>query len=191
VITQRKSTAAWLLGTALALGLPVAAGPGPMQVEEPVSKAAQPPIQPEKDQAGWKAGKSASLTASQKAALKARQETMKDMVALIQQKRRAIKEARPEERQALALELHNLILEQTQAADRGRGKSRKDSQRAGKPVSDPSDLDANARVRNSNLDQKTRSLEHKEEILRQQELHRQLIEEKLKALEGKSGKQED
>lgn len=184
----------WLLVTAAVLalgGTQSLAGPVPMQVEEPKTVGAQPPIQPEKDQAGWKSRKNASLTASQKAALKARQDTMKDMMAMIQQKRRAIREAHPEQRQALAQELHELILEQTQGADRTR--SRSADRKAAKPAGE-SELEAKARTRDESLDQqedllkkKEDGVRQKEENLRQQETIRQQVEDKLKQLEAKAG----
>lgn len=187
---RRMTNAAWLLAAGLALcgASSAVAGPGPMQVEEPDLKGAKPPIQPEKDQAGWKHKKSAGLTPTQKAALKARQETMKDMVALIQQKRRALKEARPEDREALAQELHNLIIEKAQVAAERR--DRKDGNREpGFEKPGDSDLDKNARVRNAapGSEQKLRKLEHMEEVQRQQELRRRALEEKLKQLENNRG----
>lgn len=173
----------WLLGASTAI-----ARPGPMQVEEPAMNGPKPPIQPEKDQASWKSKRSGGLTAAQQEALKARQERMEDMVALIRQKRRAIREARPEQRQALALELHNLILEKSQTVERGRELNRNDTSREGlERQADGSDAtDKSLRVneaKQNQLDAKARQLEHREEIMRQQEVHRQLIEEKLKQLE--------
>lgn len=188
--------AAALLGAVLAFcGTPAVAGPGPMQVEEPETEAIQPPIQPDKDGEGWKSRKNATLTAAQQAALETRQETMKDMMALIQQKRLAIREARPEDRQALAQELHALILEQSQGADRSRSRAaaRKNAKSPGE--GGPA---ANARTRGDALDLMGRSLEQKAERLRQQESHRQAVEEKLKQLEeqledksGSGGKKSD
>jgi hypothetical protein len=153
-----------------------------MQVEEPAAHAVKPPIQPDKDQEGWRSRKNATLTASQKAALKARQDTMKDMMALIQQKRRAIREARPEDRQALSLELHNLILEQAQGAERtrARAESRKDEKPAGDGV-------ANARSQEPAMDPRDRGMDRKAERLQQQEMHRHLIEEKQRQAEEKAG----
>lgn len=180
-----------IAGMALFGATAVHASPGPMQVEEPALIGPKPPIQPEKDQDSWKAKKSASLTAAQKAALKARQERMDDMVALIRQKRRAIKEAKPEDRQALANELHSLIIEKSNAVERGRARSqgRKDASR--EPGADAGELpEKSLRVqeaRQSQLDQKARQLEHKEEILSQQEARRKLIEDRLKELENKTG----
>ena len=123
--TDDRRFPAWLLAAGLTLcgATSVLAGPGPMQVEEPDLSESKPPIQPEKDQAGWKAKNSALLTPDQQAALKSRQETMKDMMILIQQKRRALREARPEDREVLARELHNLILEKAQVTERGHGQA--------------------------------------------------------------------
>lgn len=182
--------AAWLLaaGTGLFGASSAIAGPGSMQVEEPSMDGPKPPIQPEKDQASWKNKRNGGLTDAQKDALKARQERMDDMVALIRQKRRAIREARPEQRQALALELHNLILEKSQDADRAL--NRKDTSREGlERQGDGTEAgEKSFRVlesRQNQIEAKARQLEHKEEIMQQQEAHRKLIEEKLKALENK------
>jgi hypothetical protein len=154
-----------------------------MQVEEPDAQSVQPPIQPEKDQEGWKARKKASLTASQKAALRTRQETMKDMMALIQQKRLAIREARPEDRQALAQELHAIILEQSQGADRSRGRA---AARKAAKAAEAAEAGANARTEAPAVDPMGRGQDQKAERLRQQELRRQLIEEKARQGEDKS-----
>lgn len=127
-----KLLASLALGTAFVLVARAWAGPGPMQVEEPSVGGGRPPIQPEKDQESWTARKNASLTPAQQAALKARQETMKDMMALIQQKRRALRDARPEDREALAQELHNLIIEKGLVSTRlDHGKGRMESKRDG------------------------------------------------------------
>lgn len=164
--------------------------PGPMQVEEPALDAPKPPIQPERDQESWTA-RSSGLTDDQREALKARQERMDDMVALIRQKRRAIKEARPQDREALAQELHNLILEKSQGGQRTaeRDESRLDSSKD--PVAwhaEIPDMGLNARMKEkaqSQADIKIKLMEYKEEILRQQEARRKLLEQKLKQMENK------
>lgn len=150
------------------------AAPGSMQVEEPVLGGPKPPVQPEIDQKAWTSKPQADLTDEQQASLKARQETMKDMVALIQKKRLAIRDARPEQREALALELHNLILEKGQA-EHGSGQ----------------DVHLEVReARDKAADLKARRLDQKEAFLRQ-ELHspresrRQDLEERKKLLEEK------
>lgn len=190
MITRRgMNTRAWLLAAAgvvafLGSAAPVMAGPGPMQVEEPELKGPKPPIQPEKDQASWKDKKSASLTPAQKQALQVRQETMKDMVALIKQKRRALKDARPEDREALALELHNLILEKSQIANSGRSRAeRKETKAANKQSSGETDADKNARVRDASGNRSSRAQEQQEERLRLQEQRRKALEERLKQIE--------
>lgn len=168
---------------------PAVAGPGPMQVEEPELKGPKPPIQPEKDQASWKDKRSASLTPTQKAAHQARQETMKDMVALIKQKRRALKDARPEDREALALELHNLILEKSQIANSGRSRAeRRGSKAVSKPSSGDVDVDKNARVLDAQSgNRSSRALEQQEEKLRLQDQRRKALEERLKQIERGQG----
>lgn len=187
-----KSYAVRLIAAGLLLWVASAlAGPGPMQVEEPGRGASHPPIEPEKDGESWKDKKSARLTPDQKAALKNRQQTMKDMMLLIQQKRRALREARPEDRRALAQELHNLILEKAQEADRGRnhGARKEDARNAGKGNPDGAVVDKSARVRDAlpavDTDKKLRQQEQLEEIQRKQEARRQALEEKLKQQENR------
>lgn len=181
---------AWLCAAGLALcaASAAAAGPGPMQVEEPQPGESRPPIRPEEEQASWKDRKSAGLTPAQKEALRNRRETMEDMILLIRQKRCALREARPEDRQALARELHTLILEKAEEAERGRDheKLKAASRNAGRGGPDADAPDKSARVReipDGSAEQTDRQLEHLEEIQRQQELRRELLEEKLKQQE--------
>jgi hypothetical protein len=202
VMTNRWTVkAAWLLGAGLALSATTAAvaAPGSMRVEEPAANAVRPPIEPEKDKQAWKSKRGASLTDEQKAALKARQETMKDMMLLIQQKRRAIRAARPEDREALALELHNMILERSEIAGRNRG--RNEARKEGAPAPErqgqadlPEAQDLGLRVREAQqnqAEQKARQLEQKEDALRKQEERRRLLEERLRQLENGKGRRDD
>jgi hypothetical protein len=99
-----------------------APGPGRMQVEEPASAASAPDAKASK---AWQKSHAKGLTEAQKAAFRERKEKMEGLIALIKAKRKALRDAKPEERAALARELHSLILE-------------KDP--------DPSDLAAAARV---------------------------------------------
>ncbi len=84
---------------------PVSGLAGPMQVEEPISapslndKITDPHI------------RAKGLSERQKEAFRKRKEKMQEMMALIKAKRSALQNAKPEERAALARELHNLILE--------------------------------------------------------------------------------
>lgn len=188
--TRTLSTGLLAAGLVLAGAAPSLAGPGPMQVEEPSLNQAAPPIQPEKDKASWKNKKSATLTPEQQAALKNRRETMKDMLTLIQQKRRALLEARPEDREALARELHNLILEKAQVADRGRDhEARKDGARnPGHDNPGEGDASKNARVQDASKagsEKKIRQLEQLEEIQRQREIRRKLQEERMEQQENR------
>jgi hypothetical protein len=175
------------------------AAPGSMRVEEPSANAARPPIEPERDKQAWKSKRGASLTDEQKASLKARQETMKDMMLLIQQKRRAIRAARPEEREALALELHNLILERSELSglNRGRNEGRKEGapspERQGQ-ADLPEAQERSLRVREAQqgqTEQKARQIEQKEEIQRRHEERRRQLEEKLRQLESSKGRKDD
>lgn len=187
---RSKSIAVRLFAAGLLLWVSSAlAGPGPMQVEEPGLGESNPPIEPEKDQAAWKERKNASLTPDQKAALKNRQQTMKDMMLLIQQKRRALRDARPEDRQALARELHNLILEKAQVAELGRVHEHRKGD-AGKGDAEGSAVDQSARLREGsqagNADKKVRQHEQLEEAQRQQEQRRRVQEDKLRQQESRN-----
>jgi hypothetical protein len=84
-----------------------APGPGRMQVEEP-SEAAVPGANTSK---AWQNSHRKGLTDTQKAAFRERKEKMEGMIALIKAKREALRDAKPEERAAIARELHILILE--------------------------------------------------------------------------------
>lgn len=83
-------------------------GPGRMQVEEPASAAANPD---QRDSKAWQKSHAKGLTEAQKAAFRERKDKMEGMIALIKAKRKALQEAKPQERAALARELHTLILE--------------------------------------------------------------------------------
>jgi len=83
-------------------------GPGRMQVEEPASAARDTNAQTSK---AWRKSHAKGLTDAQKAAFRERKEKMEGMVSLIKAKRKALQDAKPEERAALARELHSLILE--------------------------------------------------------------------------------
>jgi hypothetical protein len=82
-------------------------GPGRMQVEEPAA-ARDTNAQTSK---AWQKSHAKGLTDAQKAAFRERKEKMEGMVSLIKAKRKALQDAKPEERAALARELHSLILE--------------------------------------------------------------------------------
>jgi hypothetical protein len=83
-------------------------GPGRMQVEEPASAAANTD---QRDSKAWQKSHAKGLTEAQKAAFRERKDKMEGMIALIKAKRKALQEAKPQERAALARELHSLILE--------------------------------------------------------------------------------
>jgi hypothetical protein len=84
-----------------------APGPGRMQVEEP-SEIAGPGANASR---AWQKSHPKGLTDAQRSAFRERKEKMEGMIALIKAKRQALREAKPEERAALARELHILILE--------------------------------------------------------------------------------
>lgn len=95
-------------GTKASRSQDAAPGPGRMQVEEPGSNS------PDRDanaSKAWQKTHSKGLTDEQKTAFRERKEKMEGMIALIKAKRKALQDAKPEERAALARELHSLILE--------------------------------------------------------------------------------
>ncbi len=81
---------------------------GKMQVDEPKASV---PMASAKSSKAWQKSHAKGLTDSQKAAFKERKESMTAMIAVIQAKRKAMHDAKPEDRAALARELHSLILE--------------------------------------------------------------------------------
>lgn len=85
-----------------------APGPGRMQVEEPASASTKTDG---RDSKAWQKSHAKGLTDAQKAAFRERKEKMEGMIALIKAKRKALQDAKPQERAALARELHSLILE--------------------------------------------------------------------------------
>jgi hypothetical protein len=94
-----------------------APGPGRMQVEEP--KASAPMTSARESKAWQKNHARAGLTDAQKQAFRERKQKMEGMIAVIKEKRKALSNAKPEERAALARELHSLILEKDPAAQSG------------------------------------------------------------------------
>jgi hypothetical protein len=119
------------------------------------------------------------------------------MVALIREKRRAIKEARPQDREVLARELHNLILEKSQSgrwAAPQDGERRDSSDDPGIWRTEMPEMGLNARMREktrSQADLKLKILEHKEEVLRQQEARRKMLDRKSKQAEKKGNALEE
>jgi hypothetical protein len=84
------------------------AGSGRMQVEEPKAAA---PMGTAKESRNWQKNHARGLTEAQKQAFRERKEKMEGMIAVIKEKRKALRDAKPEERAILARELHSLILE--------------------------------------------------------------------------------
>ena len=87
---------------------PVAPGPGRMQVEEPKTAA---PVASARESKAWQKNHARGLTDAQKQAFRDRKEKMESMIAIIKEKRKAMASAKPEERAAIARELHTLILD--------------------------------------------------------------------------------
>ena len=85
-----------------------AQGSGRMQVEEPKASA---PISDARASKAWQKTHAKGLTEEQKQAFKDRKEGMETLIAVIKAKRKALHDAKPEERAAITRELHSLILE--------------------------------------------------------------------------------
>jgi hypothetical protein len=84
------------------------AGQGRMQVEVPKATA---PRSDASDSKAWQKTHAKGLTEDQKKAFRDRKEGMETLITVIKAKRKALHEAKPEDRAALARELHSLILE--------------------------------------------------------------------------------
>jgi hypothetical protein len=89
--------------------------PGGMQVEEPDAssfrKTAAPASAARESKAWQKSHARGGLTEAQKQAFRERKEKMEGWIAVIKEKRKALAAAKPEERAAIARELHTLMLE--------------------------------------------------------------------------------
>jgi hypothetical protein len=87
--------------------------PGRMQVEEPDAAAfPKAPASAARESKAWqKSHARGGLTEAQKQAFRERKEKMEGWIAVIKEKRRALAAAKPEERAAIARELHALMLE--------------------------------------------------------------------------------
>ena len=81
---------------------------GKMQVEEPKASA---PINDARESKAWQKNHAKGLTEEQKTAFRDRKVNMEVMITVIKAKRKALHDAKPEDRAALARELHSLILE--------------------------------------------------------------------------------
>jgi hypothetical protein len=116
---------------------PIAPGPGRMQVEEPKADAAAPDAKASKT---WqKTHAKGGLTEAQKQAFRDRKEKMEGMIAVIKAKRKALHDAKPEERAALARELHSLILERDSDPAGATAAARVETQKDAKPAASPAD----------------------------------------------------
>ncbi len=86
----------------------IKASKAPMKVEEPSEKAIS---SHSAKNVKLERNRVRGLSSEQKKAFRERKEKMQQMVTVITEKRRALQAAKPEERAALARELHSLILE--------------------------------------------------------------------------------
>jgi hypothetical protein len=93
----------------------VQADPGRMQVEEPDAssfrKTPAPAGAARESKAWQKSHARGGLTEAQKQAFRERKEKMEGWITVIKEKRKALAAAKPEERAAIARELHTLMLE--------------------------------------------------------------------------------
>lgn len=93
---------------------PAVAGSGRMKVEVPKSAASAPDARGASK--AWQKSHAKGLTEDQKKAFRDRKEGMETLISVIKAKRKALHEAKPEDRAALARELHSLILEKDEGA---------------------------------------------------------------------------
>jgi hypothetical protein len=161
-----------------------APGPGRMQVDEPKTAA---PMGTARESKAWQKKNAArGLTDNQKQAFRERKEKMEGMISVIKEKRMAMRDAKPEDRAALARELHSLILEKDGGA----------SVTAAARVGKEGALDA--KLREAEIEKKKaaeiqlkqdearqQALERKEELRKQQEEVRKQQMEKLKEVTDK------
>lgn len=108
---SKKKAKAFTAPKADAKGAPAS---GRMQVVEPKAAA---PANPARESKDWQKSHARGLTDAQKQAFRERKENMEGMIAVIKEKRKALQDAKPEERAALARELHSLILEKDPVAN--------------------------------------------------------------------------
>ena len=85
-----------------------ASASGRMQVEEPKVSV---PTTSARESKAWQKSHARGLTEEQKQAFRDRKIKMESLIAVIKEKRKAMAVAKPEERAAIARELHTLMLE--------------------------------------------------------------------------------
>jgi hypothetical protein len=145
-----------------------APGPGRMQVEEPAAAASNPDA---RDSKAWQKIHAKGLTDAQKAAFRERKEKMEGMIALIKAKRKALQDAKPQERAALARELHSLILEKdtdpSEVASAASVRSEENGASASSPASSAS-TPAEAQKSSSNQKNSEAQAQRREEIRERQ-----------------------
>src|SRR5690606_35930539 len=103
---REQAQATPLLGTS---AKPGEGSPEKMQVAEPKAGGA---LAADGGSRAWRLSHSQGLTQEQKRAFRERKDQMQEMMALIKEKRMAMRDAEPGKRAVLARELHNLILEE-------------------------------------------------------------------------------
>jgi len=146
---------------------------GQMQVEEPsVGASANPPILHSAKISKEQRAPARGLSADQKQAFHDRKEKMQRMITLITEKRRALQAAKPEERAALALELHRMILDRDPDGLTVTGQAR---------VSGPDKSSAANPVVSASAELQSPGAKQEELIKQQQEKLKEKLQRKLNA----------
>jgi hypothetical protein len=163
---------------------PIAPGPGRMQVEEPKAAA---PVASARESKAWQKNHARGLTEAQKQAFRDRRDKMESMIAVIKAKRKAMASAKPEERAAIARELHNLMLEK----DPAQANSASATARVAEPARDEASSSEDSKkseAGEARRKQAERRLRQEQE--RNDEL-RKIQSEKLKAIENPGNQDND
>lgn len=138
----------------------------------------------DRDSKAWQLSHAKGLTQEQKQAFRERKDKMREMMALIKEKRMAIRDAEPEKRAALARELHNLILDE--------GVQDKDATSAARIGSEPRESETAAEKggaggsRRKQAELRQSQMEKRKEEMRKEEIRKQQIERFKKFQESKA-----
>jgi len=160
--------------------------PGKMQVAEPKAGGA---LAADGGSRAWRLSHSQGLTEEQKRAFRERKDQMQEMMALIKEKRLAMRDAEPGKRAVLARELHNLILEEgdygNEASAAARSAPEPRESGAAEKSATGNQRRKQAEFRQSQLER--RKEEMRKEEIRREEIRKQQIERLRKIQEFKSG----
>jgi hypothetical protein len=160
-------------------------GPGRMQVDEPASANDNPD---QRDSKAWQKSHAKGLTEEQRAAFRERKDKMEGMIALIKAKRKALQEAKPEERAALARELHSLILEKdSDPSDVASAASVRNDDNGGSPASSTSSTSSTSTASQADAQKTSATQKASEDQSKRREEIRERQLERMKKAKAKDG----